>query len=284
MPLKNKLLLTFLLLMLWSSSGIAKEMKAFALPSTQELNALEADAATPEEHARLAAYYRDEARKLDNKVRYHDEMGQMYRKNPLPFDGKTAVPMGRHCREWARHFNDEAERAAVLAAFHEQKSVGSGSNVLDLSHPNSWGLRNRSFSSRGSIIQPTQEQNSLFRDSMAALIRFHDLSKVLTYILSANNRPTVQIVKLRKSAATMFDYQRQFVGSLTETQKAAVDAHLVAAVKLRQKMENALNALEAMEATLSSKSSFRAANKLKGALESWNNEQRAIAVQLQIEN
>src|SRR5215813_1033149 len=121
MSLTNRLLTIFVLVLFENPAAVAEQSSGSSSLSKHQAKVLEPIAATPEEHARLAAYYRAEARKFDDKVRYHEEMRETYRKNPLPFDGKTAVPMERHCKEWAWRFSSQAERASVLATFHEQK-------------------------------------------------------------------------------------------------------------------------------------------------------------------
>jgi hypothetical protein len=278
----KRLLIAPLLWMFWSSPAVAEETPTSAPLTQQQAKALEARASTSEEHAHLAAYYRREERRLDDKARYHDEMREIYRKRPLPFDGKMAVPMERHCTEWAWHFRGQAERAAVLAAFHNLPA--GSSNATYLSELGDRALRTTGFIPAELTLQATPEQSSLFHDSVAASIRFYGMTRILTYIVNANHRPLVETSELRKAATILFNLQTQFVDRLSPRQRSAVDDHLIAVGKLRHKIEADLNRLEALQANPANKDCFKAANKLKGTLERWNVEQRAIALQLQIEN
>jgi hypothetical protein len=74
---------------------------------------LELTAISSADHLSLANYYKEQARKFDDKARYHEDMAEIYRRKPLPFDEKMAVPMQRHCKEWAARFREPAERASV---------------------------------------------------------------------------------------------------------------------------------------------------------------------------
>jgi hypothetical protein len=213
-------------------------------------------------------------------------MAEMYQRNPLPFDGKLAVPMQRDCRDWASHFSEQEERAAVLATFHEEKALGATPNTSAFAQPNRWGLQSSGFdgaNTGGLMIQATAEQSSLFQDSAAASIHFYDLTRILTYVVSANAEPSIELPELRKSAAALFDTQRQFLESLTEPQKAAVDEHLRAMQTLRRDVEAGLDRLENRAASPTSRSSFNIAKKIKGGVEKWHNEQQAIALQLGIQ-
>jgi len=287
MSINKNLLALSLLLSLGSSVGMAEQASNISVVlTTKQAKALEATANTPQEHLSLSTYYRKEAHRFEQKGRYHEEMAEMYRNNPLPFDGKTAVPMQRHCKDWLSHFSEQEERAAVLATFHEEKALGAKPNANTFAQPSRWGLQTSGFgglSTDGLMIQATAEQSSLFKDSAAASIHFYDLTRILTYVVSANAEPSIEIPELRKSAATLFDSQRQFLESLTEPQKAAVDAHLRAMQTLRRDVEDGLDRLENRAASPTSRSSFNIAKKIKGGVEKWHNEQQGIALQLGIQ-
>ena len=125
MSINNQFLALSLLLILGSSAGMAEQTSNISVAlSSKQARALETTAATPQEHLSLSVYYREQARKFDQKVRYHEEMAEIYRRNPLPFDGKMAVPMQRHCKDSITDFSKQEERATVLAAFHEEKAIG----------------------------------------------------------------------------------------------------------------------------------------------------------------
>ncbi len=287
MPINNKFLALPLLLFLGSSAGMAGQASNVSVAlTTKQARALEATANTPKEHLSLSVYYREEARRFEQKVRYHEEMAEMYRKNPLPYDGKMAVPMQRHCEYWASHFREQGERAAVLATFHEEKALGAMPNTSVFAQPSHWGLQSSGFGGArtgGLMIQATAQQSSLFQDSAAAAAHFYDLTRILAYVASANAEPSIELPELRKSAAALFDTQQQFLESLTEPQKAAVDEHLRATQKLRRDVEDGLDRLENRTASPTTRSTLNIAKTIKGAVEKWHSEQKDIALQLGIQ-
>ncbi len=289
MPSKNTLsALILVLLVLGASMAVADQptSSVAAVLRKKQANKLELTASTPQDHLRLAVYYREQARKLDERVRYHEAMAEKYRQRPLPFDGKMPVPMQRHCKDWASRFVEQAERAAVLASFHEEKALGSTPSAGAVRQTARLGLRSSGFgtaSSGGRRIQASREQSSLFHESMAASIRFYDRTKILTYIVSAKGQPLIDAPELRKSAAALFDAQQQFVESLTEPQKAAIDPHLRDIEKLRRDVEYGLDRLERRTVSPDSTSYFRAARKIKQSLERWHVEQQQIGLELGIQ-
>lgn len=87
--------------------------------SRKELKALIASAKTRADHERIAAYYREEAERLEAKHREHEEDLAEYYKNPPRYPGKYPT-MGDHCRSLADYYKRAAKRAATLAEMHEQ--------------------------------------------------------------------------------------------------------------------------------------------------------------------
>lgn len=90
-------------------------------PTKKELKALLKTAKEPLEHRRIAAYYRQEAKRLTADAKFHDEMGKAYKHQALTFEAKH--PYGTlgvsHCRYWADLDLKEAKEADALAALHE---------------------------------------------------------------------------------------------------------------------------------------------------------------------
>lgn len=88
----------------------------------KDVKALVATAKTPEDHMKLARYFRQEADRLEADAKEHDELAQEYRKNPSPMAMK--VPMsGRsaeHCEYFAKSAREAAKAARELAASHEE--------------------------------------------------------------------------------------------------------------------------------------------------------------------
>ena len=114
------------LLLVGSSIALAEQPTAsIAVLSRKQAAALESTASTSEDHRRLSVYYQAQARRFDERVRYHQEMAEMYRERPLSFDGK--MPYGAdtqsHCKYWIWHFHGQAQRARDLAAQHEKQAV-----------------------------------------------------------------------------------------------------------------------------------------------------------------
>jgi len=262
-----------------SPSGVA------TVASKREAKQLELTASTPQDHLRLAVYYRAQAQKFDGMVRYHQDMAEMYRHTPLPFDGKVPISTYRHCVDWAARFRDQAERAAVLASLHEEKALGHISIADAFEHPSLWGLRSSGFGRANNskrVIQASPEQSSLFHESVVASTRFYDRTKILTYVVSAKGQPLIETSELRKSAVTLFGAHQQFLQSLADPQKVAIDSHLRNMQKRRRNVEKGLNELET--ASPHGSSYFKAARKIKQSLESWHLEQQQIGLQLGIQN
>ena len=89
--------------------------------SKKEVKALIASAKTKEDHLKLAAFYKGEAVRLETEAKDHDEMAEMYRKNPTPMAVKHPEAFGEgHCKEIARRYRESAAKTQELAAMHEQ--------------------------------------------------------------------------------------------------------------------------------------------------------------------
>jgi hypothetical protein len=285
---KDRFLAIFTFLFLASLVGLAAEAGASAVPTKKQAKILEATANTPQEHLSLLMYYRDVARRFEEKVRYHEEMAEIYRKNPLPYDGKVAVPMQRHCKDWAFYFGQKAEQATVLATYHQEQAGVTSPTAGAFAQPSRWGLRSSGFSAAANTgsttIQATGEQSSLFHNSAAASARFYDLTRILTYFVSAKGKPAIGMPELRESATALFDSEQQFLQTLTEPQRTAVGSHLRAIERLRREVENGIDRLANGTQSPSSSSYFKSAQKIKGSIENWHNEQHEIALRLGIRN
>lgn len=72
---------------------------------------------------KLASRYRELARKYEQKVKYHEEMAELYRQHPLSFDGKLpyGMQMQNHCRYFADSYREKARRALRQAQLLETK-------------------------------------------------------------------------------------------------------------------------------------------------------------------
>lgn len=287
MPAKRALTALTLIMAIAASMAMAEEPTSgdAAVLSQKQATRLELTASTPEDHLKLAAYYQAEARRFDEKVRYHQEMAAWYRERPSPLDGKMPIPMQRHCKEWASHFAEQAERAAVLSNLHEQKALGVTSSTSTFEHPSQWGLRSTGFSVPNpaeEMVQVTAAQGSLFLESVTAAMRFYERSKILSYFVSAKGQTLIETTELRKSATALFDSHERFLQNLTEAQKAALDPRTREFKKLQRSIEKALKELDRDAASPADVPYFQAAKKIKHSLEKWHAEQRRIGVELGI--
>ena len=89
--------------------------------SKKEVKALIASARTKEDHLKLADYYKAETERLEAAAKDHDEMAEMYRKNPTPMAVKHPEAIGEgHCHEMARRYREAAAKTQQLAAIQEQ--------------------------------------------------------------------------------------------------------------------------------------------------------------------
>ncbi len=86
--------------------------------SKNELKTLIATAKTPEDHLRLAAYYRDQANDYLARQKQHEADAVVYDSNPRQYPSKYPTA-GQHCREWARNDGQSARQALALAEIHE---------------------------------------------------------------------------------------------------------------------------------------------------------------------
>lgn len=89
--------------------------------SKKELKVLLKTASEPADHRKIAEYYRHEAKNLARRAKEHEEMGAMYQKNPLPYEGKFSYgTVGlSHCRKFAELDAQEVKEAEALAALHD---------------------------------------------------------------------------------------------------------------------------------------------------------------------
>lgn len=85
----------------------------------KEVKALIANAKTPEDHRKIAAYYRSEAEGLAEKQREHEEDLAEYNRNSSHYPGKYPS-MGDHCRQLAGYYGLAAKKAQSLAEMHEE--------------------------------------------------------------------------------------------------------------------------------------------------------------------
>lgn len=85
-----------------------------------QLDYLIAHAKTPQDHEKLAAYYRRQAQQADLMVAEHKKMLAAYRENPLSHKPmKWPTPDG-YCENLIRIYGEEAKQFTALAQYHER--------------------------------------------------------------------------------------------------------------------------------------------------------------------
>ena len=86
-----------------------------------------ANAKTPPDHERLAAYYRSQEQLAKENQAEHEEMLRRYHENPLSHRFTKSPSPDDHCRALIRIFGDEARPGAALAAYDEKiaKDLGT---------------------------------------------------------------------------------------------------------------------------------------------------------------
>jgi hypothetical protein len=92
--------------------------------SKREVKVLLRTAKEPPEHRRIAEYYRQQAERLTNSAKEHQELATIYEKTPplLAMESKhgTSFGQGGLCRRWAQLEAEQATIAEALARLHEE--------------------------------------------------------------------------------------------------------------------------------------------------------------------
>jgi hypothetical protein len=83
--------------------------------TTKEVKTLITSAKAPEDHHKLACYFRAEARDEAAKAKYHEEMSTLYASS-----SNEKHDMVAHCKEFAEEARKAAESDNQLAAEHEK--------------------------------------------------------------------------------------------------------------------------------------------------------------------
>ena len=90
----------------------------------KQVKALVAGAKTPEDHMKLAAYFNQEADRLEADAKGHAELADVYRQSPNTFVPKGGGPgifrTAEHCDSAAKSLREAAKDLRELAAEHEQ--------------------------------------------------------------------------------------------------------------------------------------------------------------------
>jgi len=84
--------------------------------SEKQLQALTSNAKTPEDHQKLADYYRQQAKAFAQKSKEHTEMPEKWPVRGMP---KQLTFAPGHCRYFAELYAREARDAEALASHHQ---------------------------------------------------------------------------------------------------------------------------------------------------------------------
>ena len=107
----------------------------FAIKPKQEGNEnLNANAKTPQDHERLAAYYRSQEQLAKGKQAEYEEMLRGYHENPLSHRLNKCPSLEYHCRTLIRIFGDEARKDATLAEYQDKDSERSDETEVNSFH------------------------------------------------------------------------------------------------------------------------------------------------------
>lgn len=97
-----------------------------SITTKKQVKALIASAKTPEDHKRLAAYFNQEADRLEADAKGHAELADVYRQHPHSTGGGKQSGTGsifqtaEHCDSAAKSLREAAKDLRELAAEHEQ--------------------------------------------------------------------------------------------------------------------------------------------------------------------
>ena len=96
--------------------------------SAKQVRELVLNAKTPADHLKLAAWYKDEADRMDAEAADHETLVDIYRKHPAVLGSKSNVPISgsaMHCTNLATSLRGAAKEYRELASEHEMMSKGA---------------------------------------------------------------------------------------------------------------------------------------------------------------
>lgn len=102
------------------ASGLATAVEPQSPLSKKEVKDLIRTARTPDDHLKLARYYRFEQKRLEAEVAEHREMGAAYAKDTQRQPVPKYPSMGQHCQDLVANYTAAAKAAGNLAAMHEE--------------------------------------------------------------------------------------------------------------------------------------------------------------------
>ncbi len=122
--MKRRVTLSALLMIPVISTVQQATAQSSARLTKKELRELMMTAKTKADHQRIADHYKAEADRLIEEAKEHEEMAEVYRKNPPYLAAKHPWAIGeKHCRGIAERLRQAAEKARSLATMHEAAAV-----------------------------------------------------------------------------------------------------------------------------------------------------------------
>ena len=87
-------------------------------PTLDEVKSLIKNATTPEDHLKLAAFFRQEEAQQMAAAKIHDGLSEVYQfsKAPVP----SVADMQKHCEDFALAARNAASAARAMATYHEE--------------------------------------------------------------------------------------------------------------------------------------------------------------------
>jgi hypothetical protein len=115
------LMVTVLSLAALGAASRARGQETKSKLTSKQLQSLIATAKTPEDHQKIAAYYRDMAAEAKANAAEHEKDLAAYNENPSTHPlAKASGGPAAHCRTLIRLYNDEAKEDLAMAEEHEQ--------------------------------------------------------------------------------------------------------------------------------------------------------------------
>ena len=109
------------MLVLWSPTWTARAQGPTGPGvklTLEEVKALIKNVTTPEEHLKLAGYFRQEQAKLEESARTHNQLSQIYQFNKVPVP--AVADMQRHCEDLVHSERNAASAAKAMAEYYEE--------------------------------------------------------------------------------------------------------------------------------------------------------------------
>jgi hypothetical protein len=102
----------------------ADQAGASSQMSHESIEALIANAKTPQDHEAIAALYETEAKRLEVDAARHEKMAKLY--ESMKGAKRPAESIVRHCRNIAKNLRAAAKENAELAKMHREVAASGG--------------------------------------------------------------------------------------------------------------------------------------------------------------